>query len=82
MAFGGLRQVRDLYDETRTRHGKPPGWVMCSYFPDFADTAAEESVARPPDPLSPRMRQRRLSGRLGDGAADLPIFCRDRRSHH
>jgi hypothetical protein len=40
MAFGGLRQVRDLYDETRT-HGKPLSRVMCSYFPHFADTAAE-----------------------------------------
>ena len=34
---------------------------------------------RPPDPLLQGMRDRRLSGRSGDGAAELPLFRRDRR---
>jgi alkanesulfonate monooxygenase SsuD/methylene tetrahydromethanopterin reductase-like flavin-dependent oxidoreductase (luciferase family) len=46
MTFGGLRQVRELYDETCARHGKPPGRVMCSYYLHFADSEAEESAAR------------------------------------
>jgi len=46
MTFGGLRQVRELYDETCARHGKPPGRLMCSYFMHFADTPAEEAAAR------------------------------------
>jgi alkanesulfonate monooxygenase SsuD/methylene tetrahydromethanopterin reductase-like flavin-dependent oxidoreductase (luciferase family) len=46
MTFGGLRQVRDLYDETCARHGKPAGRLMCSYFLHFADTPAEEAAAR------------------------------------
>ena len=46
MTFGGLRQVRDLYDETCARHGKPTGRLMCSYFLHFADTPAEEAAAR------------------------------------
>ncbi len=46
MTFGGLRQVRDLYDETCARHGQPSGRLMCSYFMHFADTPAEEAAAR------------------------------------
>jgi alkanesulfonate monooxygenase SsuD/methylene tetrahydromethanopterin reductase-like flavin-dependent oxidoreductase (luciferase family) len=46
MTFGGLRQVRDLYDETCLRHGKPPGRLMCSYFLHFADDPATEAAAR------------------------------------
>jgi len=46
MTFGGLRQVRDLYDETCARHGKPGGRLMCSYFLHFADSPAEEEAAR------------------------------------
>jgi alkanesulfonate monooxygenase SsuD/methylene tetrahydromethanopterin reductase-like flavin-dependent oxidoreductase (luciferase family) len=46
MTFGGLRQVRDLYDETCLRHGKTPGRLMCSYFLHFADTPGEEAAAR------------------------------------
>ena len=46
MTFGGLRQVRDLYDETFLHHGKQPGRLMCSYFLHFADTPAEEAAAR------------------------------------
>ena len=46
MTFGGLRQVKDLYDETCARHGKPAGRLMCSYFLHFADTPAEEAAAR------------------------------------
>ena len=46
MTFGGLRQVRDIYDEACRRHGNPPGRLMCSYFLHFADTPAEEAAAR------------------------------------
>src|SRR5436853_2083237 len=46
MTFGGLRQVRELYDETCARHGKQPGRLMCSYFLHFADTPAAEEAAR------------------------------------
>src|SRR4029077_3940540 len=46
MTFGGLRQVRDLYDETCARHGYAGGRLMCSYFLHFADTPAEEAAAR------------------------------------
>jgi alkanesulfonate monooxygenase SsuD/methylene tetrahydromethanopterin reductase-like flavin-dependent oxidoreductase (luciferase family) len=46
MTFGGLRQVRDLYDETCARHGKPAGRLMCSYFLHFAETPGEEAAAR------------------------------------
>ena len=46
MTFGGLRQVRELYEETCARHGKPAGRLMCSYFVHFADTPAEVAAAR------------------------------------
>ncbi|HVB16617.1 MAG TPA: LLM class flavin-dependent oxidoreductase [Stellaceae bacterium] len=46
MTYGGLRQVRDLYDETCARHGQKPGRLMCSYFLHFADTQEEEAAAR------------------------------------
>jgi alkanesulfonate monooxygenase SsuD/methylene tetrahydromethanopterin reductase-like flavin-dependent oxidoreductase (luciferase family) len=46
MTFGGLRQVRDLYDETCARHGHAGGRLMCSYFLHFADSAADEAAAR------------------------------------
>jgi len=46
MTFGGLRQVREVYDEACLRHGNPPGRLMCSYFLHFADTPAEEAAAR------------------------------------
>jgi alkanesulfonate monooxygenase SsuD/methylene tetrahydromethanopterin reductase-like flavin-dependent oxidoreductase (luciferase family) len=46
MTFGGLRQVRDLYDETCARHGRPAGRLMCSYFLHFADTPQQEAAAR------------------------------------
>ena len=46
MTFGGLKQVRDVYDEACIRHGNPPGRLMCSYFLHFADTPAEEAAAR------------------------------------
>jgi alkanesulfonate monooxygenase SsuD/methylene tetrahydromethanopterin reductase-like flavin-dependent oxidoreductase (luciferase family) len=42
MTFGGLRQVREVYDEACHRAGNPPGRLMCSYFLHFADTPAEE----------------------------------------
>ncbi|HXO02545.1 MAG TPA: LLM class flavin-dependent oxidoreductase [Stellaceae bacterium] len=46
MTFGGLRQVRDVYDEACLRHGNQPGRLMCSYFLHFADNATEEAAAR------------------------------------
>jgi len=46
MTYGGLRQVRELYHETSARYGRAPGRLMCSYFIHFADTKAEEQVAR------------------------------------
>jgi alkanesulfonate monooxygenase SsuD/methylene tetrahydromethanopterin reductase-like flavin-dependent oxidoreductase (luciferase family) len=46
MTFGGLRQVRDLYDEACVRHGNAPGRMMCSYFLHLADNPAEEAAAR------------------------------------
>jgi alkanesulfonate monooxygenase SsuD/methylene tetrahydromethanopterin reductase-like flavin-dependent oxidoreductase (luciferase family) len=46
MTFGGLRQVREVYDEAWHRAGNPPGRLMCSYFLHFADTPAEEAAAR------------------------------------
>jgi alkanesulfonate monooxygenase SsuD/methylene tetrahydromethanopterin reductase-like flavin-dependent oxidoreductase (luciferase family) len=46
MTFGGLRQVRDLYDRLCADAGREPGRAMCSYFLHFADTAAEEAAAR------------------------------------
>jgi alkanesulfonate monooxygenase SsuD/methylene tetrahydromethanopterin reductase-like flavin-dependent oxidoreductase (luciferase family) len=46
MTFGGLKQVRELYDETCARHGNEPGRLMCSYFLHFADTPGEEAAAR------------------------------------
>jgi alkanesulfonate monooxygenase SsuD/methylene tetrahydromethanopterin reductase-like flavin-dependent oxidoreductase (luciferase family) len=46
MTYGGLRQVRELYHETCARHGRAPGWLICSYFIHFADTRAAERAAR------------------------------------
>ncbi len=46
MTFGGLRQVREVYDDACRRAGNPPGRLMCSYFLHFADTPAEEEAAR------------------------------------
>jgi alkanesulfonate monooxygenase SsuD/methylene tetrahydromethanopterin reductase-like flavin-dependent oxidoreductase (luciferase family) len=46
LTYGGLRQVADLYHETLSRHGKPPGRLMCSYFIHFADDTADEVDAR------------------------------------
>jgi alkanesulfonate monooxygenase SsuD/methylene tetrahydromethanopterin reductase-like flavin-dependent oxidoreductase (luciferase family) len=46
MTYGGLRQVSELYQQSCTRHGRPPGRLMCSYFIHFADTPPEEEAAR------------------------------------
>jgi alkanesulfonate monooxygenase SsuD/methylene tetrahydromethanopterin reductase-like flavin-dependent oxidoreductase (luciferase family) len=46
MTFGGLRQVRDLYQQICASNGKPAGRLMCSYFLHFADTAVTEAAAR------------------------------------
>ena len=46
MTFGGLKQVREVYDEACLRHGNQPGRLMCSYFLHFADTPAAEAAAR------------------------------------
>ncbi len=46
MTFGGLAQVAASYRESCSRHGNPPGRLMCSYFLHFADNAEEEEAAR------------------------------------
>jgi alkanesulfonate monooxygenase SsuD/methylene tetrahydromethanopterin reductase-like flavin-dependent oxidoreductase (luciferase family) len=46
MTFGGLRQVREVYDDACLRHGNKPGRLMCSYFLHFADNPAAEEAAR------------------------------------
>src|SRR5580692_7017802 len=46
MTFGGLKQVREVYDAACLRHGNKPGRLMCSYFLHFADTPAAEEAAR------------------------------------
>jgi alkanesulfonate monooxygenase SsuD/methylene tetrahydromethanopterin reductase-like flavin-dependent oxidoreductase (luciferase family) len=46
LAFGGLKQVADLYHDACARHGSTPGRLMCSYFTHFADTKAEEDAQR------------------------------------
>ena len=40
MTFGGLQQVRELYQETCAKHGTQPGRLLCSYFTHFADDPA------------------------------------------
>ena len=80
MTFGGLKQVRDVYDEACIRHGNKPGRLMCSYFLHFADTPAAEEAARArQNPLLQGMRDRCLPQRPRDRAAELPLFYRDRR---
>jgi len=61
MTFGGLRQVRDLYDETCARHGHRGGRLMCSYFLHFADSPEEEAAARPVRSAITAMRDGGLS---------------------
>ena len=46
LTFGGLQQVRELYQETCAKHGTQPGRLMCSYFTHFADDHAQEQAAR------------------------------------
>jgi len=46
MTFGGLRQVRDLYDETCARTGIGAG-PHVQLFPAFRRLAEEEAAARP-----------------------------------
>jgi alkanesulfonate monooxygenase SsuD/methylene tetrahydromethanopterin reductase-like flavin-dependent oxidoreductase (luciferase family) len=46
MSFGGLRHVRDLYQETCAKHGTTPGRLMCSYFTHFADDDVQQQAAR------------------------------------
>jgi alkanesulfonate monooxygenase SsuD/methylene tetrahydromethanopterin reductase-like flavin-dependent oxidoreductase (luciferase family) len=46
MTYGGLNEVRQLYQETCAKHGTRPGRLMCSYFIHFADDAAQEAAAR------------------------------------
>jgi alkanesulfonate monooxygenase SsuD/methylene tetrahydromethanopterin reductase-like flavin-dependent oxidoreductase (luciferase family) len=46
ITYGGLRQVSELYRQTCTRHSRPSGRLMCSYFIHFADTKREEETAR------------------------------------
>lgn len=46
ISFGGLREVRTLYQASCARHGTRPGRLMCSYFIHFANTPAEDAAAR------------------------------------
>jgi alkanesulfonate monooxygenase SsuD/methylene tetrahydromethanopterin reductase-like flavin-dependent oxidoreductase (luciferase family) len=46
MAFGGLEEVADLYNEQCVKHGHKPGRLMCSYFTHFADTPEEDRKQR------------------------------------
>ena len=46
MTFGGLREVRDLYQETCSTHGNKPARLMTSYFVHFADNQQQEMAAR------------------------------------
>jgi alkanesulfonate monooxygenase SsuD/methylene tetrahydromethanopterin reductase-like flavin-dependent oxidoreductase (luciferase family) len=46
MTFGGLKQVRELYQETCAKHDTKLGRLMCSYFTHFADNAAQQEAAR------------------------------------
>jgi alkanesulfonate monooxygenase SsuD/methylene tetrahydromethanopterin reductase-like flavin-dependent oxidoreductase (luciferase family) len=46
MAFGGLQEVADLYNESCVKHGHKPGRLICSYFTHFADTPAEDRAQR------------------------------------
>jgi alkanesulfonate monooxygenase SsuD/methylene tetrahydromethanopterin reductase-like flavin-dependent oxidoreductase (luciferase family) len=46
MTYGGLQQVRELYQEACAKRGTTPGRLMCSYFIHFADDYASEQTAR------------------------------------
>ena len=46
MAFGGLKQVNEIYREACAKAGNKPGRLVCSYFVHFADTPAQERAAR------------------------------------
>jgi alkanesulfonate monooxygenase SsuD/methylene tetrahydromethanopterin reductase-like flavin-dependent oxidoreductase (luciferase family) len=46
MAFGGLKEVYDIYGEACEKAGHKPGRFMCSYFTHFADNPAQERAAR------------------------------------
>ena len=46
MTYGGLNEVRQLYQETCAKHGTRPARLMCSYFIHFADDPAQEAAAR------------------------------------
>ncbi len=46
MTYGGLNEVRQLYQQTCAAQGTRPGRLMCSYFIQFADDAQQEKAAR------------------------------------
>ena len=46
ISYGGLKQVADLYHESCTRYGQPPGRLICSYFAHFADNKFQEDAQR------------------------------------
>ncbi len=46
MAFGGLKEVNEIYSEACDKAGHKPGRLMCSYFTHFADNPAAERAAR------------------------------------
>ena len=75
-AAPGARTLRRNLRPARPAAGR----LMCSYFLHFADNAGRRGGGpRPPDPLLQGMRDRRLPGRPGDGAAELSLFRRYRR---
>lgn len=74
MTVGGMRQIH----ETCARHGNRPGRLVRGYFVRFADTPGEEATACAREKLQ-GMPDRGVSRRPGDGAVELPLFCRDRR---
>ena len=46
MTFGGLSEVRKLYEDTCVQHGNTPKKLMCSYFIHFCDDEKSEAEAR------------------------------------
>ena len=80
MTFGGLRQVREVYDEACAPPRQQAGAADVQLFPAFRRHAGRRGGRpRPADPLLQGMRDRRLPRRPRDGAAELPLFRRDRR---
>ena len=80
MSYGGLKQVADLYHETCARHGTRPQRLMCSYFTISPTRPPRRRAARAAGALLQGMRHPGVPGRPEDGAAELSLFHRDRRT--